>query len=116
MSTGGKERLGRITKMGDRYLRKLLVVGACAMISHRKGHNDALRALGLFAARAQGGQIQVQADGGGAGQQGRAHRLRDSDARRRIRRAADRRLKKGLPRKELSPRGDTRIEGDHGVM
>src|SRR5271166_2536758 len=42
-STGGKERLGRITKMGDRYLRKLLVVGACATLSHREGHNDALR-------------------------------------------------------------------------
>ena len=25
-------RLGRITKMGDRYLRKLLVVGACATL------------------------------------------------------------------------------------
>jgi transposase len=42
-SSGGNERLGRITKMGDRYLRKLLVVGACATLSHRKGHNDALR-------------------------------------------------------------------------
>lgn len=42
-STGGKARLGRITKMGDRYLRKLLVVGACATLSHRKGHDDALR-------------------------------------------------------------------------
>jgi transposase len=42
-STGGKERLGRITKMGDRYLRKLLVVGACATLIHRKGHHDALR-------------------------------------------------------------------------
>src|SRR5579883_1275217 len=42
-STGGKERLGRITKMGDRYLRKLLVVGACAALVHRKGHHDALR-------------------------------------------------------------------------
>ena len=42
-STGGKERLGRITRMGDRYLRKLLFVGACATLSHRKGHNDALR-------------------------------------------------------------------------
>jgi transposase len=38
-STGGKTRLGRITKMGDRYLRKLLVVGACATLRHRKGHN-----------------------------------------------------------------------------
>ena len=42
-STGGKTRLGRITKMGDRYLRKLLVVGACATLRHRKGHNDAMR-------------------------------------------------------------------------
>jgi transposase len=42
-STGGKQRLGRITKMGDRYLRKLLVVGACATLCHRKGHHDALR-------------------------------------------------------------------------
>ena len=42
-STGGKPRLGRVTKMGDRYLRKLLVVGACSTLSHRKGHNDALR-------------------------------------------------------------------------
>ena len=42
-SSGGKERLGRISKMGDRYLRKLLVVGACAVIYHREGHNDALR-------------------------------------------------------------------------
>jgi hypothetical protein len=29
--------------MGDRYLRKLLVVGACATLRHRKGHTDALR-------------------------------------------------------------------------
>ena len=42
-STGGKTRLGRITKMGDRYLRKLLVIGACATLRHRKGHNDAMR-------------------------------------------------------------------------
>jgi transposase len=42
-STGGKARLGRITKMGDRYLRKLLVVGATAALCHAKGHNDALR-------------------------------------------------------------------------
>jgi transposase len=42
-SSGGKEKLGRITKMGDRYLRKLLVVGACAVLCHRKGHDDALR-------------------------------------------------------------------------
>ena len=42
-SSGGKPRLGRITKMRDRYLRKLLVVGACSALAARKGHNDALR-------------------------------------------------------------------------
>jgi len=42
-SSGGKERLGRITKMGDRYLRKLLVVGATTVLHHAIGHNDPLR-------------------------------------------------------------------------
>ena len=42
-STGGKERLGGVTKMGDRYLRKLLVVGATAVLHHAAGHYDALR-------------------------------------------------------------------------
>ncbi len=32
-STGGKERLGRISKQGDRYIRRLLVVGATSMLS-----------------------------------------------------------------------------------
>jgi transposase len=31
-STGGKPKLGRITKMGDQYLRKLLIVGMTAVI------------------------------------------------------------------------------------
>jgi transposase len=35
-STGGKARLGRITKMGDRYLRKLLVVGATAVLRYAR--------------------------------------------------------------------------------
>ena len=42
-STGGKQRLGGVTKMGDRYLRKLLVVGATAVLRHADGHDDALR-------------------------------------------------------------------------
>jgi transposase len=45
-SSGGKERLGRVSKMGNRYLRKLLVVGAHAVLYHRKPHEDALRFLG----------------------------------------------------------------------
>jgi transposase len=43
-SSGGKERLGRISKMGNRYLRTLLVVGAHAVLYHRTRHADALRA------------------------------------------------------------------------
>lgn len=31
-SSGGKDRLGRITKMGDGYLRKLLVIGATSIV------------------------------------------------------------------------------------
>ncbi len=38
-SSGGKERLGRISKMGQRSLRRLLIVGAIAMMrwAARKG-------------------------------------------------------------------------------
>jgi transposase len=35
-STGGKTRLGGISKQGDRYLRRLLVVGATAVMRHSK--------------------------------------------------------------------------------
>jgi transposase len=39
-SSGGKERLGGISKMGDAYLRRLLISGAHAVISHAKRRND----------------------------------------------------------------------------
>jgi len=42
-SSGGKPKLGRISKMGNRYLRKLLVVGAHAVLFHRARHTDPLR-------------------------------------------------------------------------
>jgi transposase len=42
-SSGGKPRLGRITKMGNQYLRKLLVVGAHAVLHHQARHDDPLR-------------------------------------------------------------------------
>lgn len=35
-SSGGKERRGGISKMGDRYLRHLLVVGATAVIRYTR--------------------------------------------------------------------------------
>jgi transposase len=42
-SSGGKERLGRISKMGDRYLRTLLVVGATAVLRHAKAGGSSSR-------------------------------------------------------------------------
>jgi len=39
-STGGKERLGSISKQGDRYLRRLLIVGATAVIRQARTHPD----------------------------------------------------------------------------
>jgi transposase len=35
-SSGGKERLGRISKMGDKYLRRLLVVGMTSLVRRAK--------------------------------------------------------------------------------
>jgi transposase len=37
-SSGGKERLGSITKQGNRYLRQMLVVGALAVIRYAERH------------------------------------------------------------------------------
>lgn len=35
-SSGGKERLGRISKMGDKYIRKLLVVGMTSLVQRAR--------------------------------------------------------------------------------
>lgn len=43
-SSGDKERLGRISKMGDRYLRRLLVVGATALIRFARNRSTPLTA------------------------------------------------------------------------
>ena len=40
-STGGKTRLGRITKTGNREIRKLLVLGATSMVYRADGWNSA---------------------------------------------------------------------------
>lgn len=39
-STGGKERLGSISKQGDRYLRRLLVAGALAIVQQARRHPE----------------------------------------------------------------------------
>ena len=43
-STGGKTRLGRITKTGNREIRKLLVLGATSMVHRADGWNSAVGA------------------------------------------------------------------------
>jgi transposase len=52
-SSGGRERLGSISKQGDRYLRKLFVAGALAVIRHAKLHGSKHRpwVTGLLARR-----------------------------------------------------------------
>jgi transposase len=51
-STGGKERLGGITKQGNRYLRWLLVSGAMAVIRYAQKHGTLKRPwLGRLMAR-----------------------------------------------------------------
>ncbi len=42
-SSGGKERLGNITKQGDRYLRSLFCTGALAVIRYAKIHGTKSR-------------------------------------------------------------------------
>jgi len=37
-STGGKDRLGGITKTGDRYIRRLLVIGATGLIRYKRNN------------------------------------------------------------------------------
>lgn len=42
-SSGGKDRLGRISKQGDPYLRRLLVVGAHAVLRFSRNGKTAPR-------------------------------------------------------------------------
>ena len=40
-STGGKQRLGATTKMGERSLRRLLIIGANSVVIKRNVHKEA---------------------------------------------------------------------------
>jgi transposase len=53
-SSGGKERLGRISKMGDKYLRKLLVIGATSLVRRARNKPETAdpRLVGLLARKA----------------------------------------------------------------
>jgi transposase len=45
-SSGGKERLGSISKMGNRYIRRLPYLGAMGVISMRKRSDPGQRLAG----------------------------------------------------------------------
>ena len=53
-SSGGKARLGRITKAGDAYLRSLLVLGARAVLNAAAGKTDSLSRWALALAERRG--------------------------------------------------------------
>jgi transposase len=53
-SSGGKARLGRITKAGDAYLRGLLVLGAKAMLAAAKNKADAMSRWAIALAERRG--------------------------------------------------------------
>ena len=77
-SSGGKEKLGSITKRGDRYLRSLFTAGALAVIRYAKIHGTKhrpwlTRAVG--AATDQGGCHRAR-------QQDRAHGMGNDGQRR----------------------------------
>ena len=51
-SSGGKERLGKISKMGNTELRSLLVLGATSVLRHARGNKNASKwVTGLLARR-----------------------------------------------------------------
>ena len=53
-SSGGKARLGRITKAGDPYLRTLLVMGAKALLNAAKTKTDSVSRWAVALAERRG--------------------------------------------------------------
>ena len=70
-STGGKQKLGATSKMGERTLRRLLIIGSSAVVhqASRRGAPKGSWLEQMLAAKAP------HAGDGGAGQQDGAHRL-----------------------------------------
>ena len=69
-STGGKQKLGPISKQGDRYLRRILVVGAHSVLRRAQAEPGE-----ISLAHAAPGAATVQGRRGRAGQQDGADRL-----------------------------------------
>src|SRR5204862_2893228 len=60
-STGGKQKLGPISKQGDRYLRRILVVGAISVLRRAKLNPEKYPWLTQLLARRQRGDEDVDA-------------------------------------------------------
>jgi transposase len=50
-STGGRQRLGRISKQGDAYIRRLLILGATSLVRYARGADGSAWAKQLLARR-----------------------------------------------------------------
>ena len=50
-SSGGKERLGGITRAGHQYLRQMLIIGAMAVVRYAERHGAKRPWLGQLLAR-----------------------------------------------------------------
>ena len=71
-SSGGKERLGGISKMGNPMLRSLLVLGASAVLRHVKNKANGRMAVRAFGATALQGRRDRARQQDGAGHMGAA--------------------------------------------
>ena len=92
ISTGGRQRLGRITKMGQRDLRQLLVLGATAVIRHAGQAQGNHRPV----ASQDAGREAGEAGCGGAGKQDGAHHLGADGHRRELPRTEGARCGRGI--------------------
>ena len=97
-STGGKQRLGAISKMGERTIRRLLIIGGSAVVLPGE---PARRAGGLMAGADAGAQA-AHAGHGRARQQDGAHRLGVADEERGLQSSGQRSRRKPRQRSEAS--------------
>ena len=83
-STGGKEKLGSITKQGNRYLRWLLVTGAMAVIRYARQHGTKrpwlARLMERRPAEGGGGCARQQDRTDGLGHHGSQREIQGADA------------------------------------
>ena len=83
-STGGKEKLGSITKQGNRYLRWLLVTGAMAVIRYARQHGTEAAVARTFngapARKGGGGCARQQDRTDGLGHHGSQREIQGAEA------------------------------------